>query len=600
MHRRLLVTLGHFLIASATAQDVPTPTPAPTQPPSKEEFPPIPANWPGLEYAEVRAYLYNPGENPGNLILQKDKLHPEVTNPDGIKLDAAQVERLIATFRGKAANGMGVGCFEPHHGFVFYDREGKPVANVTVCFLCIQGVARPGPTGSMTTWDWDPLKRLVEDLGLPVFKTLDEAEAHFRELAHQWSDAKIRAAIDHYLFEEGKDFTLDNYSDLQLLQGLGERTHPFLLACLADKERRADLLKREPAGVFQMPRFCRLCDVFGDTPPAAAIPLLLPFLAEEDAAIRRNAIATITRTGAPEIVPIIREVFADTTDNVVDWAVSGLQVALDRGALQADTKNQLFPDVKALVGTLGEAVWAQALYGLDPDKGLEAILAPEIFKAESLEIDELLWALCEKNVSLPRERILKLIEESGTAELEQDQEKILGPALLLLGRQRNPADLERLRSAGDENLAECAMPGLLAWHGLEGYRERLATLYEEKGFAALSEPQRLHIAAGEFESSAELYYYFSDGRSDHWRDALAGLKVMKRDNLAAILEETAAKFGGDGPSTDRETRRKQADALEEKHAFDELDRRLDEARGLLFPTFIQLDRFAIEHTDSFK
>ena len=267
MNRRLLVTLGLFLIAGAAAQD--TPSPDSSLPPEHEQLA-IPDNWPGIEYTEVRVYLYNPGEKPGNLILQKDKLHPEVVNPEGIKLDATQVERLFATFRGKAGNGVGVGCFEPHHGFVFYDREGKPVADVSVCFLCIQGVARPSPAGSMTTWDWDPLKRLIQDLGLPVFKTHEEAEAHFMEVARtQWSDTKVKAALDGYLFSEDGGFTTDDYADLKLLQGLGERTHSHLLDYLANKDGKTNWLEKVSNGTFPMPRLHRLCELFGDIPPTS-------------------------------------------------------------------------------------------------------------------------------------------------------------------------------------------------------------------------------------------------------------------------------------------------------------------------------------------
>ena len=551
-----------------------------------------------MEYAEVRAYLYNPGEEPGNLILQKDRLHPEVVNPEGIKLDATQIERLLATFRGKAANGMGVGCFEPHHGFVFYDREGKPVADVTVCFLCIQGVARPGPAGSMTTWDLDALKRLSQDLGLPVFKTHEEAEAHFNELARQWPDAKVKEAIDKYLFSEANGSMMADYALLKLLQGLGERTHPFLLCYLGNKDGRADWLEKDSTGSFPRLRLGRLCDLFGDTPPAAAIPLLAPYLSEANASARRDAIETIAKTGAPEIVPLVRKAFADSGRYVSFSALAGLQVAIDRGALHADAKAQLFPDVKNLEGKVHAEDWAKALLSLDSSNAMEFFRSPEIFKRDSPRIDKILTTLCEMNLQLPRERILALVGELKPENLDHDRRRIMQPALLLLGRQRNPDDLELLRGMGNEDLARCAMPGLLAWHGLEDYRDRLSKQEAETGFATLNEAQRLHFAAHKLESSSMgLYYYFLDAKGDQWRDALAGLKAMKRDELAAILEEAVAKFGAEGPSSDEETRRAQLKPLDEKHAFDELDERLEKADD---SWDLSLDRFAIEHAGSFK
>jgi hypothetical protein len=595
--RRFLVTFALLAVAHAPAQDAPSPVAPP--PAAEREYPPIPANWPDKEYAEVRAYLYNPGEKPGNLILQKGKLHPEVVNPEGIKLEAKQVEQLLVTFRGKAGNGMGVGCFEPHHGFVFYDRGGNPVADVTVCFLCIQGVARPSPAGSMTTWDLDALKRLVQDLGLPVFKTHEEAETHFIELARtQWPEAKVKAVLDGYLFSEAGSITMDDYAVLKLLQGLGKRTHPYLLDYLANNDGKTNWLEKDGNEKFSRRRLHRLCDLCGDIPPAAAIPLLAPYLIEAEASARCEAAETIAKTGAPEIVPFVRKAFADTGRDVSLSALVGLQVAISRGTLHADAKGQLFEDVKALESRVHAEDWAKALIGLDSNKAMEFFLSPEIFKPDSPRLDKILATMCEMNLQLPRGRILALVAELRATKLDRDRRRIMEPALLLLGRQRNPDDLELLRGMGNEALASCAMPGLLAWHGLEDYRDHLSKRAEEKGFAALNEAQRLHFSANKFETnSIGLYYFFLDARGDQWRDALAGLKAMKRDGLAEILKEGLAKFGAEGPSNDDETRYAQLKALREKHAFDELDERLEKAAD---SQDLSLDRFAIEHAESFK
>jgi hypothetical protein len=591
--RRLLVILELLAITLAAAQDAPKPAPPPLPP--EREFSPIPANWPAVEYAEVRAYLYNPGENRKNLILHEGKLHPEVANPEGIKLDAAQIERLLATLRNKAANGVGVGCFEPHHGFVFYDRDGKPVADLTVCFLCIQGVARPGQY-RMTTWEWDLLKQLVRDLGLPVFKDDEEAEAHFIDLAKQWPDARVKAAVDKYIFSQPEEFALQDFSLLKLLESLGERTHPFLLAYLADKEHRADWLKRDPAKSFSSSRFGRLCTVLGDAPPPAAIPLLEPFFNEADATTRRIAIEKIASTGAPEIVPFVRKALAESNKEISTWTVSGLLSALNRGALNADTKAQLFPDVKEIEGSIDQQQWAEALIGLDSNKARELFLSPETFKAASPRLGDILAALCETKSQVPRELLLSLVAQLRTPSFEDEQRR-MELALLLLGRQRNPADLELLRGTGDENFARHAMPGLLAWHGLEGYRDRISKLEEEKGIAALNKTQRQYVAAAQFGKDWFTFYgYFLGPKAEHWQDARAGLKAMKCDKQVTLLEEARALFGKNGPSSDDEERWTQVESLGDG-AFDDLSDQLREASDSLD---LSLDRFAIEHAESFK
>ena len=594
MKRRLLVILGLLTIAGAVAQDTPAHPPAPKQ--AEPESAPADA-WPGVEYAEVRAYLYNPPKSQDNRIIHDGKLHSEVVNPEGIKLDAAQVKRLLGATFHREPDRSGSGCFFPHHGIVFYDRDGKPVASVSICLVCT--IAAEFPYGADTMrWNLAALAQLIQDLGLPVFKDCDEADAHFIALARKWPDAKVKAALDDYLFNEAGGFAIDDYSKLKLLQGIGERTHPHLLAYLANKDGKSNWLEKDPGEPYSRPRLFRLCSLFGDTPPAAAIPLLAPYLTEADAPVRCEAAETIAKTGAPEIIPFVRRAFTDSGSDVPFSALAGLQVAISRGALHADAKAQLFPDVKNLEGKVHTEDWAKALIGLDPSKAMEFFLSPEIFQPDSPRLDKILTTLCEANLQLPRERILALVAELKPENLNRDRRRTMEPALLLLGRQRHPDDLELLRGMGNEALASCAMPGLLAWHGLEGYRDRLSKLEKEKGFASLNEAQRLHFAADKFESnSMGLYYYFLDAKGDQWRDALAGLKAMKRDALVKILEEGVAKLGAEGPRGDHQTRYNQLQALREKHAFDELDERLKKAAEWWD---LSLDRFAIEHAESFK
>ncbi|HEY1123294.1 MAG TPA: DUF4375 domain-containing protein [Haloferula sp.] len=620
MNRRLLVTLGLFLITGAIAQDASSTDPAP---PSEQEHPPIPANWPGVEYAEVRIYLYNPGpRHEEKLIIDKGKLHPEVFNPDGIKLDATQTERLLTLLRHESPDEGVPSCkFLPHHGIVFYDREGKPVAHVSVCFLCEIEIADPA-NHRMSESDFAALKHLVQDLGLPVFKTSTEADVHF---AKQWSDTKLKAAIDKYLFDESELSAIDDDSRGEQLRGLRERTHPFLLNHLAAEKLRSDWLKKAPNKNRQGTPFSRLCGIFGDTTPTAVIPLLAPFLDEADTSARCSAAATIAETGTPGIVPFVRRSLKDLANDtsadiippppdqlrneVADYRTTvssftlwGLQKAIDRGVLDPETKALLFPDVQALspaigIGHLKE--WAKVLIGLDPNKALELLLSDEYFKVNSPKLSSFLETAVEVNLQVPREHLLKLVAELKSAGLDPDHQRwLLGPALVLLGQHHHPDDLELFQNMSDSDLAHHGMPGLLAWHGLHDYRMRLSMQIYEKGSDSLNENQRIYFATSEFTTRGPYYFWYPIG--GHWREALAGLKAMKRDQLAATLEEIAAKFGPDGPSADLETRKTQFDTLQKKGVFKDFTGFEEGTMEAADPKDLSLDRFAIEHAESFK
>ncbi|MCW1916286.1 hypothetical protein OJ996_22040 [Luteolibacter sp. GHJ8] len=156
------------------------------------------ATWPDVEYAELRGYLYFPGGKwiqsweGREPILKEGKLHPNVVNPEGAKLSPAQAERLLKSVRPCTASVKGDACFLPHHGFVFHDKAGKPVAALSICFLCELGHAHPGEIIA-SSWEFEELETLITELGLPVFKDIDEAEAYYEKEVKGKANAKPAA-----------------------------------------------------------------------------------------------------------------------------------------------------------------------------------------------------------------------------------------------------------------------------------------------------------------------------------------------------------------------------------------------------------------------
>lgn len=605
MNRQLIFALGLLVVITrAHAQEarppLPLPAPLPPPPPLPESFfhpeaeasPSAPADWPAVEYTEVRAYLYDCGlSDQDNLILRDGKLHPDVANPEGIELTDAQVTQLLKAIYHREPDGRGGGCFIPHHGVVFYNREGKPVADLSICFLC--DLVADNPRGADTQrWDLKALAQLMRDLGLPVFKDLEEADAHFTGLARKWPDAKLKAALDECIFRKPGKPSTDEYHRTQLLRGIGERTHPFLLAYLADKTRRAEWLAvTDPADPFSQRPFHWLCDLFGDTPPATAAPLLASYLDEENESIRYDATLTIAKTGAVESVPLVRKALADPDQSLRASALEGLLVASNREGLHAEAKAQLFDDVRKLEPASEDTPrWVKVLLGLDREKAMAFFLSDEVFRQNKRDLESILDTFCELNVQVPRQHLLDLILAEGKDFVPPPE-----AAFLLLGRQHHPDDLKLLEKMTSTD-SDLAIPGLLAWHGLEGYRKHLKKLEDEKGFAALGEAQRFHLAVDEFASfTMNTSYYFVG--SEHWQTALAGLKAMKQDQMAAVLEEAAAAFGEEASSPDADLRQKRYGALEKPTAFEELDKRRSKLESRCE---LALDRYAIEHAQEFK
>ncbi|HWB75137.1 MAG TPA: hypothetical protein VG755_09275 [Nannocystaceae bacterium] len=122
------------------------PEPDGTMPPpdvAPPGFAPIPAKrkkgFPGVAFKEVRMFAFDLRVS-GRPICERP-LDPDgspcstVVQP-GVALNEAQTKTLLALFTKKSSWGRGSSCFLPHHGFVFYDDAGTPVAEISVCFLC--------------------------------------------------------------------------------------------------------------------------------------------------------------------------------------------------------------------------------------------------------------------------------------------------------------------------------------------------------------------------------------------------------------------------------------------------------------------------------
>ena len=131
---------------------------------------PLLAGWLPGEIHEVRAYVYDYSQEEDNVsLLREGKLHSGIINDGGAKLTDAQVERLKAALRSRKERVPGAFCYMPHHGFVFFGREGKPMGHIELCFQC-GNVASSPPGLPERQWDCDAIRKLLEELEIPILE----------------------------------------------------------------------------------------------------------------------------------------------------------------------------------------------------------------------------------------------------------------------------------------------------------------------------------------------------------------------------------------------------------------------------------------------
>ncbi len=129
------------------------------------------AGWLPREVYEVRAYVYDYAQEEGNKsLLRKGRLHKGVINQGGAKLSDDQIERLKEALRSSQERKSGAFCYLPHHGFVFFDRDGKAMGHIELCFQC--GNVASSPKGlPEREWDWKAIRTLLEELNVPILKS---------------------------------------------------------------------------------------------------------------------------------------------------------------------------------------------------------------------------------------------------------------------------------------------------------------------------------------------------------------------------------------------------------------------------------------------
>ncbi len=124
------------------------------------------ADWPGVNYTEVRAYYYNLKNESGAPLVEKGILAPSVTNIEGALLNAKQEKRLLTVLNGWRYASNRPGCYTPRHGFVFFDAKKKIVAFYEVCLEC--HLQRGEPEGLAHVTDLPAIADLLEELKLPL------------------------------------------------------------------------------------------------------------------------------------------------------------------------------------------------------------------------------------------------------------------------------------------------------------------------------------------------------------------------------------------------------------------------------------------------
>jgi hypothetical protein len=105
---------------------------------------------------------------------------------DQKRLDKTATKRLLKALSFNDKKNVVMDCYEPHHIFVFYDYDGKPVAAVEVCLTCgrIKMEASQKGTQNLYGTDMNSVVEILASLKLSLhpFKSIKEYKSSEKKL----------------------------------------------------------------------------------------------------------------------------------------------------------------------------------------------------------------------------------------------------------------------------------------------------------------------------------------------------------------------------------------------------------------------------------
>jgi hypothetical protein len=126
-------------------------------------------DWYNPKYFISKAYLYGLGEEPAGDIIEYGRLNTTVIDTIGVVLTNEHVRKVISVATGNNSGKIEelAECFIPHHGIVFYDKDKRPLASVTICFYCRR--MKFIPETVTPEKGLGILKKVILELKFPIF-----------------------------------------------------------------------------------------------------------------------------------------------------------------------------------------------------------------------------------------------------------------------------------------------------------------------------------------------------------------------------------------------------------------------------------------------
>ena len=426
-----------------------------------------------------------------------------------------------------------------------------------VAFLTLRGrYDNESTAGGFRDWVKNPdYKRAAEEFF---------AERDALTVPDDISQSEIQAMVDRLFVKEDNDFNFDK------LKLVGEKAIPLLVAAL-NSDRAFDTKFSEGGHVSNAKSpFERICDLLEETcPPKAANPLAR-YVTHPDDHFRKHAAIVLGNIGTDECINPIIQLLGDKDDYVRSYAMMGIRRGIDGDHCTNNFLNSVFPALQRLLDRHDGSISGRApklMLAINRDRAIPVMLSDKFFNHQNAELHYILRAFNQANVPIPHEKLLPLINTLQPLVETYPHDYQLATALIAYSRnpdQNTEKLLSQLRDCPKERVAEAAADGLAALAGVTNPSAFVFEQLESNGWDGLSTEQQRYYAVlvynGEVNNGGHAQY-FVNSSGDYYKVAMAGLNAIGATKREKILSQSVELFGGNGPSTENDTRHEQLAAF---------------------------------------
>lgn len=364
------------------------------------------------------------------------------------------------------------------------------------------------------------------------------------------------------------------------IEAAGPKMIPALLAAVTDPSFRGGS-RQDAFDSRVIEPLERVLSCLEKLAPTEAVPVVAPLVNDQSNEIRKEVALLLGKVATDEAAEPVARLLQDEDDYVRSYAMMGIRRAIEADKISEGFRQTVFDAIVPLAfrrAISGGDDAPRCLLGLNKEKAIPILTAPDRLRADQENLHEVLGALRESKVRVDEDVLFSILSELEGA-TGYPAEYVYGESLMMLALSNSDRTSEVIRKASghpSQRVREYAAEAEALANGLDDPLAAAWEKLETQGWQKLSIPQK-HVLAVRMlidqVNNGGFLQYFINTSGDYWRDAEAGLDAVGATSDKHIFKESLKLFGSDIPSVDRQARHQQVAAIAEKEdrPFEEME-----------------------------